>query len=101
MLYRCNILALVGGGSSPKYPPNKVMLWDDHQSKCIAELCFRTDVKGLRLKADKIIVVLETKIYVYNFSDIKLIDHIETVKNPKGRVNLDVPRLITTKVFSR
>lgn len=84
MLYRCNILALVGGGSSPKYPVNKVMLWDDSQSKCIAELCFRTDVKGLRLKADKIVVVLDGKIYVYNFSDIKLIDHIETAKNPRG-----------------
>lgn len=84
MLYRCNILALVGGGNSPKYPSNKVMLWDDHQSKCIAELSFRTDVKGVRLKADKIIVVVESKIYVYNFSDIKLLDSIETAKNPKG-----------------
>lgn len=88
MLYRCNILALVGGGNSPKYPLNKVMLWDDHQAKCIAELSFRTDVKGVRLKADKIIVVLENKIYVYNFSDIKLLDHIETVKNPKGLFSL-------------
>ena len=53
MLYRTNIIALVGGGDSPKYPPNKVMLWDDSQMKCIGELNFKQEVRGVRLRKDK------------------------------------------------
>ncbi|CAL5427595.1 unnamed protein product [Camellia sinensis] len=84
MLFRCNILAIVGGGPDPQYPLNKVMIWDDHQSRCIGELSFRSEVRGVQLRRDRIAVVLEQKIFVYNFSDLKLLHQIETIANPKG-----------------
>jgi WD40 repeat protein len=84
MLFRCNILALVGGGSNAHYPPNKVMIWDDHRSHCIGEFAFRSDVRAVKLGKDYIVIVLERKIYVYNFTDLKLLHQIETQSNPKG-----------------
>jgi len=88
MLFRCNILALVGGGRNPRYPPNKVMIWDDHQNRCIGELSFRSEVKAVRMSRERVVVVLEYKLYVYNFADLNLLHTIETVSNPKGLCSL-------------
>ena len=88
MLFRCNLLAIVGGGRNPRYPTNKVMIWDDHQNKCIGELKFRTEVHAVRLRRDRVVVVLESKVFVYRFKDLKLLDQITTVANPKGLVAL-------------
>jgi WD repeat-containing protein 45 len=88
MLFRCNLLAIVGGGRNPRYPTNKVMIWDDHQNKCIGELKFRTEVKAVKLRRDRVVVVLENKVFVYRFKDLRLLDHITTVSNPKGLVSL-------------
>jgi len=38
----------------------------------------------VKLRRDRVVVVLEYKIYVYNFADLKLVDHIETTSNTKG-----------------
>lgn len=53
MLYKTNIVALVGGGSNPKYTLNKVILWDDNQMKAITELRVTSYIRNVKLKKDK------------------------------------------------
>ena len=36
------------------------------------------------LYINRVVVVLENRIYVYNFADLRLIDAIDTCFNPKG-----------------
>lgn len=62
----------------------QVMIWDDHLNKCIGELSFRSEVQSVKLRRDRIVVVLSERVYVYNFADLRLVDHIETAPNPSG-----------------
>ena len=86
MLNRTNILALVGGGKNPKYAPNKVIIWDDHQAKVIGELRFISYVKNVKLKRDKIFIVTENKIYIFTFNTLELLIDFDTSNNPKGLI---------------
>jgi hypothetical protein len=82
MLYRTNLLAVVG--NSDKSPAHKVLLWDDATRRCAGELNFKSDVKAVRLLRGLILVVLAHKVYVYDFSELRCVDGIETLANPKG-----------------
>jgi hypothetical protein len=53
MMFRTNILALVGGGQKPKFAMSKVFLWDDLSLKCIGELSFKITVRAVKLTKDK------------------------------------------------
>lgn len=90
MLNRSNILALIGGGKSPRYSSNKLVLWDDHKAKEISEMRFMSHVRNVKMKRDKIFVVCDEKIYVFNFNTLELLDTLETSNNPKGIISISV-----------
>lgn len=90
LLGRSNILALVGGGNQPEYSPNKVIIWDDYQSKVITELEYTTEVLSVKCRESRVMVSLYHKTYIYNFSDLRLQHQYETYPNPKGICDLSL-----------
>uniref|UniRef100_A0A8V5GR46 Uncharacterized protein n=1 Tax=Melopsittacus undulatus TaxID=13146 RepID=A0A8V5GR46_MELUD len=92
MLNRSNLVALVGGGSSPKLPEASVLIWDDAREgkdKLVLEFTFPKPVLGVRMRPDKLVVVLQTRVYVFSFphNPTKLFE-FETRDNPKGLCDL-------------
>jgi hypothetical protein len=88
MLFRCNLMALVGGGPQPHSAPHRVLIWDDHVPKEIGELSFRQAVLKVKLRKDAIAVALRDRVYVYHLADLSLRDKIYTADNPFGLLSL-------------
>jgi autophagy-related protein 18 len=60
---------------------------DVKRQSTICELIFPTSVLSVKMNRKRLIVVLETEIYVYDISSMKLLDTIETGPNPNGTFN--------------
>jgi len=84
MLFKTNLMVLIGGGKNPKYPANKVIIWDDFKAQRIAELDFKTAVKTVKWNREWIVVILEERVYIYNFTDLRLLDQLETIYSSTG-----------------
>jgi WD repeat-containing protein 45 len=87
LLYRTNIVCFVGNGQG-KYKPNVLIIWDDYQNKCMAELEFKENITAVKMRRDTILVATLNKIYIYNFADLKLLHMIETLTNESGLIDL-------------
>ena len=63
MLYRTNILALVGSDNNMSHKRSKLIIWDDSQKRPLSELKFNQNIMNVKLRKDKIIVVCRDKIF--------------------------------------
>jgi len=53
MLWRTNVIAMVGGGNRAKFADNTVLIYDDLLKKFIMEVTFTSLIKAVRLRRDK------------------------------------------------
>jgi WD40 repeat protein len=85
MLGQSNYLGIVGGGRNPKFPQNKLVIWDDVKQKAVITLEFRTSVLGVRLSKSRIVVALLNSIHIFAFSNPpQKLSVFETTDNPIG-----------------
>ena len=81
-----SLLFLLGGGPSPLYPPNKVILWDDAAGVEVAELEFRERVGGVACRRGWLAVALRRRVVVFEVHDtvVRRAEY-DTCDNPRGR----------------
>lgn len=85
MVASTNYIALVGGGKQPKFPQNKVQIWNDRRQAVTTSLEFKTTVQRVRISQSHLIVVLLNNVGIYRMKipPVKVADY-ETVNNPFG-----------------
>lgn len=91
MLHRTNYLALVGGGKNPKFPTNRLIIWDDLKQKNSIKLELASDVLNVLLSRTRIIVVLRNQVVVYGFTGPQeKFATYDTIDNEFGLADLSV-----------
>ncbi|GFE55605.1 hypothetical protein BaOVIS_030090 [Babesia ovis] len=95
MMYRCNIIAIVGDYDSdtssfrslpdvPMWQRNVLILWDDKDNCEVAQLVFGSAITNVKLLRNLLFVTLEKKLYVYQLHTVKLLDTFITSPNAHG-----------------
>lgn len=91
VMYRFNIVALVGGGKHPLAPPNKCLLWDDDKKKIECELEYVNCVRAVEMTKDTLVVATDDTIRVYNFQQkLNELYKFKTGPNPMGLCELSI-----------
>ncbi|KAK7061204.1 WD40 repeat-like protein [Favolaschia claudopus] len=85
MLFCTSLIALVGApDAGPGSSPRKLQIVNTKRQSMICELLFPSSILAVKLNRKTLVIVLETEIYVYDISNMRLLHVIETVPNPEA-----------------
>ncbi len=77
MLFSTSLVALI-------LSPRRLQITNTKRQSTICELTFPTAVLAVRLNRKRLVVVLEEQIYLYDISNMKLLNTIKTSPNPNA-----------------
>ncbi|EEB05120.1 WD repeat protein [Schizosaccharomyces japonicus yFS275] len=69
MIYRSNIILLVGGGKNPKFASNKVIFWDEKKQAPVGEIEFKSEVLNIQCDKQFLLVMLKNKAVLYSITN--------------------------------
>ncbi|KAL8109355.1 autophagy-related protein 18a-like [Apium graveolens] len=86
LLFQCNFMVCVGSGTETEsnFPKTKLMVWDDHDCRYKSQLTVRSPIMAVRLRNDRIVVVMTQRVHVYGTKDMTVLYTTETYMNDKG-----------------
>lgn len=100
MLFCTSLIVLVGAADHPQSSPRKLQIMNTkvrievrpikhvfnfcQRQSMICELLFPSSILAVKLNRKSLVIVLETEIYIYDISNMRLLHVIETTPNPEG-----------------
>jgi len=88
MLFCTSLVAVVGSGDQPTLSPRKLIIKNTSTQKTICELNFVSSILAVKMNKKRMIVVMETKIHVYDIASMKILHTIDTATNNAGLCSL-------------
>ncbi|ODV86620.1 hypothetical protein CANARDRAFT_27048 [[Candida] arabinofermentans NRRL YB-2248] len=88
MLFCSSLLAIVGIGEQHSLSPRRLKIVNTKRQTTICELTFPGTILAVKMNRERLIVLLEETIYVYDINNMRLLHTIEIPPNPNGLIAL-------------
>ncbi|CAK4671184.1 hypothetical protein LEN26_012475 [Aphanomyces euteiches] len=84
MLFSSSLIVLVGAGEQPAFSPRRLRVWNTKTGAAICDLNFVTAVLGVQLNRQRLVAVLERKVYIFDINSMQVLNTLDTAPNPKA-----------------
>ncbi|KAF2076453.1 hypothetical protein CYY_002256 [Polysphondylium violaceum] len=83
MLFSTSLVSIVGSGDG-NTSQRRLLINNIKNNQNICDLNFVTAILSVKMNRKRIIVIMETKIHIYDINNMKLLETREIATNPKG-----------------